>query len=78
MNKNKLTTQDIREGYSTATYDDVKAEAEFNDWLSEELAKAEAKREKEIITLLQKLDTEEDLCGISYAIACIKGEDKND
>lgn len=48
------------------------------DWLSEELAKAEAKREKEIITLLQKLDTEEDLCGISYAIACIKGEYKND
>ena len=75
MSKNKLTTKDIREGYSTATYDDAQAESEFNDWFYEELAKAEAKREKEIIALLEKIDSEEDLCGISYAIACIKGVD---
>ena len=74
-----LTTKEIREGYSLNEFGepDSKYEAEFNDWLSEELAKAEAKREKEIITLLQKIDDEEDLCGISYAIACIKGENEN-
>ena len=37
------TTEEIRAGYSTATYDDAKAEAEFDRWLAE--VKAEAWQE---------------------------------
>ncbi len=37
------TTEEVREGYSTATYDDAKSGAEFDLWLAE--VKREAKEE---------------------------------
>ena len=34
------TTEEVRTGYSTATYDDAKAEIEFDRWLAEVKAQA--------------------------------------
>lgn len=34
------TTEEVRAGYSTATYDDAKAETEFDRWLAEIKAQA--------------------------------------
>ena len=63
------TTEEVRAGYSTATYDDSKAEAEFDRWLAE--VKAE-EREK-VVELIRRQAEGSQLEGDQKAVTLYEG-----
>lgn len=83
------TTEEVRAGYSTATYDDAKAEAEFDRWLIAErkrVAEMAIKKErKRAMTIIMtnigeivwqvKHNPETDAIDMSKMYKAIMGED---